>query len=103
MPTVNLRNKVGVIFHTVLKIVLSNHTTKIIYGNVNYAMTFIQGTIVNVFVGHLPGGKNAVWKLMVNFEILSKKTEPGVELKRIAVHQQHWSVKTSNAPSTSLT
>jgi hypothetical protein len=69
MPKVDPRNKVGMIAHAVLKIVLGIHTTKNIYGNVNYGKTFIQGTIMNVFDGRKPGGKNAVWKLMVDFEM----------------------------------
>ncbi len=60
MPEVDPKNEVGVIVHAVLKIVLGNHTAKIIYGNVNYAKTFIQGTIMNVFDGCMPGGKNAL-------------------------------------------
>jgi hypothetical protein len=56
MPKVNLRNEVGVIVHNVSKIVLGNHTVKNIYGNVNYAKTFIQGTAVNVFDRRVPGG-----------------------------------------------
>jgi hypothetical protein len=58
MLKVDLRNKVGVIVPAVLKIVLGNHTVKNVYGNVNYAKTFIQGTIVNVFDGPVPGKKN---------------------------------------------
>jgi hypothetical protein len=69
MPMVDPRNEVGVIFHAISKIVLSIHTAKNIYGNVNYGKIFIQGTIVNVFDGRKPGGKNAVWKLTVNFEM----------------------------------
>jgi hypothetical protein len=37
MPKVNLRNEVGAIVHTVSNRVLSDHTAKNIYGNVNYA------------------------------------------------------------------
>ena len=55
MPKVDPRNKVGAIVHTVSNRVLSNHTAKNIYGNVNYAKTFLQGTIMNVFEGHAPG------------------------------------------------
>ena len=50
-------NEVGAIVHAVLNRVLSNHTTKNIYGNVNYAKTFLQGTIINVFDGRTPGGR----------------------------------------------
>jgi hypothetical protein len=57
MPKVNPRNKVGAIVHSVMNRVLSNHTRRNIYGNVNYAKTFIQGTVVNVFDGHMPGGR----------------------------------------------
>jgi hypothetical protein len=53
--------------------VLSNHTTMIIYGNVNYVKTFLQDTSMNVFDRRAPGGKNAVWKLTVSFEMHSGK------------------------------
>jgi hypothetical protein len=72
MPKVDPRNEVGTIIHAVLNRVLSNHTAKNIYGNVNYAKTFLQGTVINVFDGHTPGGENAVWKLTVDFEVHSK-------------------------------
>jgi hypothetical protein len=65
MPKVDPRNEVGEIVNTISNRVLSNHTVKNIYGNVNYAKTFLQGTAMNVFEGHAPGGKNAVWKLTV--------------------------------------
>ncbi|KAL3778102.1 hypothetical protein ACHAW5_004096 [Stephanodiscus triporus] len=42
--------------------------------------TFLQGTIVGFFDGRAPGGKNAVWKLTVHFEMPSNGAE--VELKR---------------------
>jgi hypothetical protein len=58
MPRVDPRIKVGVIVHAISKIVLDNHTAKNIYGNVNYAKTFTQGTIVNVFNGPVLRGKN---------------------------------------------
>jgi len=35
------------------------------------------------------GGKNAVWKLMVDFEMHSEEPTLGVELKRVIVHRQH--------------
>ena len=76
----------GVIVHAVSHRVLSDHTTKNIYGDVNYAKTFLQGTIANVFDGHAPGGKNAIWKLMVDFEMPSKDPALGVECKRVTVH-----------------
>jgi len=72
MPKVDPRNEVGAIVHAVLNRVLSDHTAKNIYGNVNYDKTFLQGTVVNVFDGHAPGGKNAIWKLTVDFEMPSK-------------------------------
>ena len=65
MPKVDPRNEVGVIVQAVSNRVLSDHTAKNIYGNVNYAKTFLQGTVMNVFEGRTPGGENAVWKLMV--------------------------------------
>jgi hypothetical protein len=89
MPKVDPRNKVGAVVHAVMNRVLSNHTARNIYGNVNYAKTFIQGTVVNVFDGRMPGGKNAIWKLMVNFKMPSDKAVLGVELKRIAVYLQN--------------
>jgi hypothetical protein len=82
-------NEVGAIVHAVLNRVLSNHTAKNIYGNVNYAKTFLQSTIINVFDGRTPGGKNAIWKLTVDFELHSEEPTHGVELKRVAVHRQH--------------
>jgi hypothetical protein len=65
MPKVDPWNKVGAILHTVSNRVLNDHTPNNIYGNINYAKTFLQGTVVNVFDGRAPGGKNAVWKLTV--------------------------------------
>jgi len=44
-----------------------------IYGNVNYVKTFLQGTSMNVFDRRAPGGKNAIWKLTVSFEMPSDK------------------------------
>ncbi len=83
MPTkVDGRNEVGAIIHTVANRVLSNHTAKNIFGNVNYSKHFLQGTVVGVFGGHAPGEKNAVWKLMVNFEMPSDN--PGAEIKTAA-------------------
>jgi hypothetical protein len=64
MPNVDPRNEVGAIVHAVSNRVPGNHAAKNIYGNVNYAKMFLQGTVVNVFDGRAPGGKNA-WKLTV--------------------------------------
>ena len=89
MPKVDPRNEVGAIVHTVSNRVLSDNTAKNIYGNVNYAKTFLQGTAINVFDGRTPGGKNAVWKLTVDSEMHSEEPTLGVELKRVAVHRQH--------------
>jgi hypothetical protein len=89
MPKVDPRNKVGAIVHTVSNRVLSDNTAKNIYGNVNYAKTFLQGTVINVFDRRTPGGKNAVWKLTVDSEMHSEEPTLGVELKRVAVHRQH--------------
>jgi hypothetical protein len=80
---------VGAIVHAVWNRVLSVHTMKNIYGNVNYAKTFLQGTVINVFGRRTPGGKNAIWKLTVDFEMHSKEPTLGVELNRVAVHRQH--------------
>ena len=60
MPKVDPRNEVGAIVHAISNRVLSDHTAKNIYGNVNYAKTFLQGTVMNVFDGRAPRGKNAV-------------------------------------------
>ena len=46
MPKVDPRNEVGAIVHAVSNRVLSDHTTKNIYGNVNNAKTFLQGTVI---------------------------------------------------------
>jgi hypothetical protein len=58
LPKANPRNEVGVIVHADSKNVLGDHTGKNIYGNLNYAKLFIQGTFVNVFNRCVPGGKN---------------------------------------------
>ena len=89
MPKVDPRNKVGMIVHVVLNRVLSNHTAKCIYGDINYAKTFLQGTVINVFDGCTPGGKNAVWKFMVDFQMPSEYPVLGVESRRVGIHQQH--------------
>ena len=65
MPKVDPRNEVGAIVHALSNRALSNHATKNIYGNINYAKMFLQGTVVNVFDGCVPGGKNAIWKLTI--------------------------------------
>jgi hypothetical protein len=54
MPKVHPRNEVGVTVHAVSNRVLSDHTVKNIYGNLNYAKTFLQGTVINVFDGRTP-------------------------------------------------
>ena len=60
MPKVDPRKEVGTIVHAVSNRVLSDNATKIIYGNVNYATPFLQGTAMNVFDERAPGGKNAI-------------------------------------------
>ena len=65
MPKVDPRNEVGAIVHAISNRVLSNHAVKNIYGNINYAKMFLQGTVVNDFDGRVPGGKNSIWKLTV--------------------------------------
>jgi hypothetical protein len=88
MPTKkDLRNEVGAIVHAVANRALSDHTAKNIFGNVNYAKHFLQGTVVGFFDGCAPGGKNAAWKLTVDFEMPSDGAE--VELKRVDIHRQH--------------
>jgi len=89
MPKVDPRNEVGAIVHAVSNRVLSDHTAKNIYGNVNYAKTFLQGTVINVFDGRTPGGKNAVCKLMADFQMPSEDPVPGVESRRVDIHRQH--------------
>jgi len=81
------RNEVGAIVHAVSNKVLSDHTAKNIFGNVNYTKHFLQGTVVGFFNGRTPGGKNAIWKLTVDFEMPSDGAE--VELKRVDIHRQH--------------
>jgi hypothetical protein len=61
MPKVDPSNEVGAILHAIVNRVLSNRTGRNIYGNVKYAKTFIQGTVMNVFNGCMPRGGNAVW------------------------------------------
>jgi hypothetical protein len=88
MPTKkDPRDKTGAIIHAVTNRVLSDHTAKNIYGNVNYCKYFMQGTVIDVFDGRAPGGKNAIWKLTVDFEMPSD--ESGLQLKRFVVNRQH--------------
>jgi hypothetical protein len=88
MPTKkDLRNEVGAIVHAVANRALSDHTSKNIFGNVNYAKLCLQGTVMGFFDGRAPGGKNAVWKLTVDFEMPSDGAK--VELKRVDIHRQH--------------
>ena len=54
--------------------------------------TFLQGTTINVFDGRLPGGKNAIWKLTVDFEMPSEESTLRVKLKRVAVHRRHFTL-----------
>ena len=76
MPTKkDLRNEVGAIVNAVANRALSDHTAKNIFGNVNYAKHFLQGTVVGFFDGRAPGGKNAVWKLTVDFKMPSDGAE----------------------------
>ena len=89
MSKVDPRNKVGVIVHAVSNRILSNHTVKNIYGNVNYAKTFLQSLTDSRW-----GGKNAVWKLTVDFKMPSDKPALGVELMRVNVHRQHFTLRT---------
>ncbi len=89
MPKVDPRNKVDAITHAVVNKIMCNYTARNIYGNVNSTKTFIQGTVGNVFDGRMPGGENAVWKLMVDFKMPSDKAVLGVELKKIVVYQQN--------------
>jgi hypothetical protein len=92
MPTKkDPRDKTGAIIHAVANRVLSDHTTKNTYGNVNYSKYFMQGTVVDVFNGCTPGGENAIWKLMVDFEMPSD--ESGLELKRFVVNWQHCTLR----------
>jgi hypothetical protein len=100
MPKVNPRNKVGPIFHTVSNKFLSNHTPKNIHGNVNYAKTFLQGTVLNVFDRRTPGGKNAIWKLNVDFEMPSNEPTLGVKfMNSIAPSGRFWLMNSINWPA----
>jgi len=74
MPKVNPRNEVGAIIHAISNRVPGDHATKNIYGNVNYAKMILQGTVVNLFGGRAPGGKNAVWKLTVRLQDAHRRT-----------------------------
>jgi hypothetical protein len=47
----------------------------------------MQGTVIDVFNWRVPGGKNAIWKLTVDFEMPSD--ESGLKLKRFVVNRQH--------------
>jgi hypothetical protein len=88
MPTKkDPRDEVGAIVHAVANRVLSDPTTKNIFGNVNYAKHFLQGTVVGFCDGCAPGGKNAIWKLTVDFKMPFDGAE--VELKRVDIHRQH--------------
>ena len=48
---------------------------------------------MNVFDGRMPGGKNAVWKLTVDFKMPSGKPALGVELMRVDVNRQHCTLR----------
>jgi hypothetical protein len=61
MQKVDPRNKLGVVVHTVSKKFLGNHTANNVYQNVNYAKTFIQGTIVSIFDGRACVCVEAAW------------------------------------------
>jgi hypothetical protein len=88
MPTKkDPRDKTGAIIHAIANRVLINHTAKNIYGNVNYCKYFMQGTVVDVFNGCALGGKNAIWKLTVDFEMPSDESR--LKLKRFIVNRQH--------------
>ena len=89
MSKVNPRYKVGVIVHAVSNRILSDHTMKNIYGNVNYVKMFLQSSTDSHW-----GGKNAVWKLTVDFKMPSDKPTLGVELMKVNVHQQHFTLRT---------
>ena len=66
------------------------HTAKNIYVSVNYAKTFLQGTVMNVFEGHAPGGKNAVWKLTVCLQDACKEPALGVKFNTsLSVNSGH--------------
>ena len=80
MPTkVDGRKEVGAIVHAVANRVLSDHTAKNIFGNVNYSKQFLQGTVMGVFDGRAPGGEECRLEADDNLGI-------EIELKRVAVH-----------------
>ena len=74
MPKVYSRNEVGAIVHAVSNRALSDHTAKNFYGNANYAKTFLQGIVMNVFDRHAPGGMYAVLKLTVRLQDALQRT-----------------------------
>ena len=77
MPTkVDGRNEVGAIVHALANRVLKEQTAKNIFGNVNYPKHFLQGTVMGVFDGCAPGGKNAVWKYQRHGRALPKPSAP---------------------------
>ena len=79
------RDKEGTIVHALVKLALGEHTAKNIFGNVDYNKTFIQGTVMNVFDGCKPNGKNAVWVLRVDFMLPSDDPMAIVKLKRAEI------------------
>ncbi len=90
MPTKkDPRDKESAIDHALAKWALCKPTAKNMFGNVDYNKTFVQGTVVNVFDGGKPNGKNAVWVLRVDFMLPSDDPMAVVELKRAEIHHQH--------------
>ena len=90
MPTKkDPRDKEGAIVHALAKWALGKPTAKNIFGNVDYNKTLVQGTVVNVFDGRKPNGKNAVWVLRVDCMLPSSDPMAVVELKRVEIHHQH--------------
>jgi hypothetical protein len=77
MPTkVDGRNEVGAIVHAVANRVLRDHTAKNIFGNVDYSKHFLQGTVVGVFDGRAPWGKNVIWKYQRHVRAVPKPSAP---------------------------
>ncbi len=53
------RNKVGTTVHAIADRVLGNYAARNIFGNINHAKYFVQGTVVKVFDVHA-GGKECL-------------------------------------------
>ncbi len=77
---------------------MGDHTVKNVYGHVNYATTFIQGTVVNVSNGRVLGGgrmsntttnttTNTESNMMTNMEL--EWEQPNPQLAKCVVGEVH--------------